>query len=142
MSREMNEVEKPKQSVSLTIPPLTRTTLALFAGASFDHNPMHIDIDFARSNGRDDVFGHGMLTMAYMGRLLSQHFSLTRIVSFNVRFSSITNVNDEITCSADLKTVRDEKAGPVGVYEIAARDQNLDLKISGTAEILLSINGA
>ncbi|MEY3721714.1 MAG: hypothetical protein RL618_2233, partial [Pseudomonadota bacterium] len=32
----------------LTLPPVDRTMLALFAGASGDHNPIHIDIDFAR----------------------------------------------------------------------------------------------
>ena len=55
----------------LNIPPITRTTLALFAGASGDHNPIHIDLDFARAAGQDDVFAHGMLTMAYIGRLLT-----------------------------------------------------------------------
>ena len=39
----------------LALPPLTRTTLALFAGASGDHNPIHIDIDFARAAGMPDV---------------------------------------------------------------------------------------
>jgi acyl dehydratase len=32
-------------------PPLSRATLALFAGASADHNPVHIDIDAAREAG-------------------------------------------------------------------------------------------
>ena len=35
----------------LALPPITRTMLALFAGASGDHNPIHIDIDFARAAG-------------------------------------------------------------------------------------------
>jgi len=35
--------------------PVTRLTLALYAGASGDHNPMHIDIDFARRAGAPDV---------------------------------------------------------------------------------------
>ncbi|MCU1414190.1 MAG: dehydratase, partial [Microbacteriaceae bacterium] len=29
----------------LALPPISRTTLALFAGASGDHNPIHIDLD-------------------------------------------------------------------------------------------------
>ena len=45
--------------------------LALFAGASGDHNPIHIDIDFARKAGMPDVFAHGMLSMAWLGRLLT-----------------------------------------------------------------------
>ena len=52
---------------SLVKRPINRTTLALFAGASNDHNPMHIDIDFAKKSGFDDVFAHGMLVMAYLG---------------------------------------------------------------------------
>ena len=51
----------------LAIEPISRTTLALFAGASGDHHPVHIDLDHARSTGNQDVFAHGMLTMAYLG---------------------------------------------------------------------------
>ena len=42
----------------LALPPINRTTLALFAGASNDHNPMHIDIDFARAGGMPDVLSN------------------------------------------------------------------------------------
>lgn len=33
---------------ALTTEPLSRTTPALYGGASGDHNPVHADIDFAR----------------------------------------------------------------------------------------------
>ncbi|MBL4893408.1 MAG: hypothetical protein JKY59_00825 [Emcibacter sp.] len=55
----------------LSLKPISRTTLALFAGASGDHNPIHIDLDVAKSAGMDDVFCQGMLGMAYMSRLLT-----------------------------------------------------------------------
>ena len=48
-----------------------RLTLALYCGASGDHNPLHVDIDFARAAGLDDVIAHGMLAMAYLGRFLT-----------------------------------------------------------------------
>jgi len=51
-------------------PPITRGTLALFAGASHDHVPLHTDSDFARAAGMDDVFAHGMLSMAYLAQAL------------------------------------------------------------------------
>ncbi len=56
---------------SLTHGPISRATLALFAGASNDHVPLHIDSDYAKSAGMDDVFGHGMLSMAYLAQLLT-----------------------------------------------------------------------
>ena len=52
--------------------PISRHTLALYCGASGDHNPMHVDIDFAKKFGMPDVFAHGMLSMAYLAQLLTQ----------------------------------------------------------------------
>ena len=48
--------------------PITRAKLALYAGASGDHNPMHIDSDFAKKAGFPDVFSHGMLVMGLLGQ--------------------------------------------------------------------------
>lgn len=56
---------------TLTMPPVTRHTLAIYCGASGDHNPAHVDSDFARAAGLGDVIAHGMLIMAYGGRLLT-----------------------------------------------------------------------
>lgn len=72
--------------------PITRTTLALFAGASGDHNPIHVDIDSARASGMDDVFAHGMLSMAYLGRLLTDWVPQNRVRELSARFTAITPV--------------------------------------------------
>ena len=60
----------------LQLPAVDRTLLALFAGASGDHNPIHIDIDVARRAGMPDVFAQGMLGMAWLARLLTQSLIL------------------------------------------------------------------
>ena len=89
----------------LALPPISRTTLALFAGASGDHNPIHIDSDVARSAGLPDVFAHGMLSMAYLGRLLTNWVPQERIRSFEVRFVAITPVHGEPTCSGRIEAI-------------------------------------
>ncbi|MEV0063552.1 MaoC/PaaZ C-terminal domain-containing protein [Nocardia sp. NPDC050718] len=91
----------------LALPPISRTTLALFAGASGDHNPIHIDLDNARSAGFDDVFAHGMLSMAYLGRLLTGWVPQRDIRSFAVRFTAITPIHAEPTCTATVTAVAD-----------------------------------
>jgi acyl dehydratase len=83
---------------TLKIGPITRRTLALFAGGSGDHQPVHIDIDAARARGRDDVIAHGMLSMAYLGRLLTNWFPQEKIRSFKARFAAVTPVNAEPEC--------------------------------------------
>lgn len=89
----------------LAIADVSRTTLALFAGASGDHNPIHIDIDVARSAGMEDVFAPGMLSMAYLGRLLTNWVPQERIRSFEVRFVSITPVHAAPTCRGEVVSV-------------------------------------
>jgi len=89
----------------LVIDPISRTTLALFAGASGDHNPIHIDLDVARSAGLDDVFAHGMLSMAYLARLLTGIVPQERIRTFGVRFTAITPVHGRPTCTGTVTSI-------------------------------------
>src|SRR5512134_1756664 len=95
---KFNDINVGDQPIHLETDPISRTTLALFAGASGDHNPMHIDIDVARSAGLDDVFCHGMLSMAYLGRLLTNWLPQSQLRSWSVRFVSITPIYAEPTC--------------------------------------------
>lgn len=84
---------------ALQLPPVDRTNLALFAGASGDHNPIHIDVDFAHRADMPDVFAHGMLGMAWLGRLVTSWAPQSQLRSFRVRFQDITYLGDAIRCS-------------------------------------------
>ncbi|HEX4247171.1 MAG TPA: MaoC/PaaZ C-terminal domain-containing protein [Pseudonocardia sp.] len=97
-------------TVTFQAPLVTRSTLALYAGASGDHNPVHIDIDECRAVGIPDVFAHGMLSMAYLGRLLTDWVDQRRIRSFRVRFCAITPVRVVPTCTATVADVVDGRA--------------------------------
>ncbi len=116
---------------------ISRTTLALFAGASGDHNPMHIDIDFAQKAGMDDVFAHGMLSVAYLGRLLTGWVEQAAIKKIDVRFTAITQLFAEISCSGIVKEKFERDGNKLVLLFIDAKDQNGDIKISGSAEIAL-----
>ncbi|MBL8651129.1 MAG: dehydratase [Sphingopyxis sp.] len=82
--------------------PISRTTLALYAGASGDHNPAHIDIDFARNAGLPDVFAHGMLSFGVLARVVTQWAGVAALREFGARFVSITQVHDKISCKATI----------------------------------------
>ncbi len=118
----------------LEIAPISRTTLALFAGASGDHNPIHVDLDVARSAGLDDVFAHGMLSMAYLGRLLTEWVPQERIRSFGVRFVAITPVLARPTCHG---TVRDVSDG-LATLDLAVRLADGTTTLTGTAVVDLT----
>lgn len=91
----------------LEIGPISRRTLALFAGGSGDHQPVHIDIDAAKARGREDVIGHGMLAMAHLGRLLTNCVPQERIRSYKARFAAVTPVLANPTCRGRVVAIHD-----------------------------------
>ena len=82
----------------LTFGPISRTTLALYAGASGDHNPVHIDIDFAKRAKLPDVFAHGMLSFGVLARVATRWAGIGRVREVGARFVSITQVGDTLSC--------------------------------------------
>jgi acyl dehydratase len=90
---------------ALQVEPISRKTLALFAGASGDHQPSHIDIDAAKAKGRDDVIAHGMLVMAYVGRVLLDFVPQDRIRSYKARFVAVTPVYGQPTCTGRIVAI-------------------------------------
>jgi acyl dehydratase len=122
---------------AFTTGPISRATLALYAGASGDHNPMHIDIDFARESGMDDVIAHGMLGMAYLGRLLTNWVSQEAIRQFSVRFLAITHVHDRLTCKGKIVEQNVDNQENLIRVDLSLINQDGDLKLSGQAVIAL-----
>ncbi|CAG2156532.1 MaoC family dehydratase [Cupriavidus numazuensis] len=121
----------------LTLPPVNRTMLALFAGASGDHNAIHIDIDYARKAGMADVFAHGMLSMAWLGRLLTQWVDQRRIRDFGVRFTGITHLGHEITCTGRVTEVFEADGEKRARLEIQTANQYGEAKVLGDAVVAL-----
>ena len=68
----------------LKLEQISRINLAQYADASGDHNPLHIDTDYANKIGLPDVIAHGMLIMGYLGRVLTNNFSQEQIIEYNI----------------------------------------------------------
>ena len=118
-------------------PAISRHTLALYCGGSGDHNPIHVDSDFAKAAGMPDVFAHGMLSMAYLGQALTGWVPQSALRSYGVRFASITWVGNELTCGG-TGTEKFEEDGEKRVrLEVKAADQDGDIKLIGEAVVAL-----
>ena len=122
---------------ALQLPVVDRTTLALFAGASGDHNRVHIDIDYVRAAGMPDVFAHGMLSMAWLGRLLTQWTDQRQLRSFGVRFQGITHLGHQITCTGKVVEKFEAEGEQRVKLEIQTANQYGDVRIVGDAIVAL-----
>lgn len=118
-----------------TFEPLGREDLARYAEASGDSNPLHLDPAFARKAGFEDVIVHGMLTMALLGRLVTDSFPARRVVGFSARFGAPLGVREVVTCRARMGG-RDA-SGTTLVLEAAAGD-----RVVLTGRALLAPDGA
>ena len=123
--------------VDKSFPRITRTMLALYAGASGDHNPMHIDIDFARKAGFPDVFAHGMLVMAMLGQSLTDVVPPDRLRSFSTRFVAITQLGAKIRCEGTVAEVLEAEGEQRARLTLTARDEAGEVKLSGEAVVAL-----
>jgi acyl dehydratase len=119
----------------LALPAVDRKMLALFAGASGDHNAVHIDIDYARRAGMPDVFAHGMLSMAWLGRLLTQWVDQRQLRQFGVRFIGITHLGHCISCTGRVVDKFEQDGEKRIRVEIQTANQYGEARVVGDATL-------
>ena len=117
----------------LELPPISRLDLALYCGASGDHNPIHVDIDFAKSAGMPDVFAHGMLSTAWLARLVTNWVPQLAIRSLDVRFAALTHVGERISCTGTVAEKFDREGRRSVLLKVASANANGVIKLSGEA---------
>ncbi len=123
---------------ALQFPAVDRATLALFAGASGDHNPIHIDTDVARRAGMPDVFAQGMLGMAWVGRLVTGWAPQSRLRRFDARFQGITHLGNVMRCSGQVVEKLDHHGERCVRIALQSSNQFGQTKIAGEALVALA----
>jgi acyl dehydratase len=112
---------------------VTREQIRAYADASGDHNPIHLDDEFAKSVGLPGVIAHGMLQM---GLLASWVTSLAgdhrRIRRLGVRFAGMLLPGDTLTFGGRVASVADG----IATLEVWGQNQKGDRVLTkGVAEI-------
>lgn len=137
MSQDTLKVGVGDTLPELRLPAIDRAMLAIFAGASGDLNPIHIDIDFARRAGMPDVFAHGMLGMAWLGRLLTQWQPQARLKRFDVRFMAITHLGNAPVLRGKVVELMEEDGESLARVQVEMLNQYGELKIQGEARVAI-----
>lgn len=131
------DVAVGERLVNKSFPPISRQALALYCGASGDHNPIHVDLDFARKAGFDDVFAHGMLAMTYLGQALTEAVTPSAIRSFSTRFVAITQLAARLTCEGSVVELFEAEGEKRARLSLTAKDEKGEVKLAGEAVIAL-----
>ena len=135
---KFDQVKVGDEIKPIVLPPLSRHQLALYCGGSGDHNPIHVDIDFAKKFGFKDVFAHGMLSMAFLGRIVTSWVPQSQVRVLGTRFTSITWVGDVITVSGKVTGKREEGGQKLVDLEVKCTNQNGQDTLQGNATVALN----
>lgn len=133
----MSDIKVGDRIVYKTFPPITRHKLALYCGASGDHNPIHVDIDFAKAAGFPDVFAHGMLVMACLGQAVTDAVPPAKLRAFATRFVAITQFGAKLTCEGTIAELFEHNGERRAKLALVARDERGEVKLDGSAVIAL-----
>jgi acyl dehydratase len=80
----------------------TKEQIAAYAEASGDHNPIHLDGDFAHSVGLPGVIAHGMLQMGIAGTVAAEAAGgAGRLKRLHCRFAGMVEPGDTVTFTAE-----------------------------------------
>lgn len=112
----------------------------LYAQASGDFNPIHIDPDFARKTPLCGTIAHGMLVLAYVSRMMTLAFGRAWLTGgkLAVRFKTPARPGDVLTVGGTVRKI--EKMGNKLVVrcEVLCRNQSGEAVITGEAAVALA----
>jgi acyl dehydratase len=122
--------------------PISRTDIVRYQGASGDFNPIHHDIEFAKSAGFEDVFVVGMLIAGYLATFASDLVGVEFITNFKIRFQAQTWPGDRIICSAKIISTQQQVNGNQTqvTLELIAKNQSGVLAATAQADAQISSN--
>ncbi len=120
--------------------PVTKTQLVMYSGASGDFNPIHTVDEYAKEAGLGGVIAHGMLTMAFVGQMLTDTIGVEGdLCTFGVRFTGMVRPGDVITCEGKVTETRIEEEKQVVSCDVWASTQNGDKVVLGQAKYAVLI---
>jgi 3-hydroxybutyryl-CoA dehydratase len=115
---------------------VSQAQLKRYADASGDHNPLHLDEEFAAGTPYGRTIAHGMLVLAFASELMTKSFGRAWLYggTMKSRFRAPVFPGDTVTASGVLKSATADSA----TYMVAVRNQDGTDVITSEATVPLT----
>ena len=116
---------------------ITDELIRKFADVSGDHNPIHLDEDFAATTRFGRRIAHGMLSGALISAVLGNEFRERKIVylSQTMTFVAPTFIGDTITVTATVTKIRTERG--IVFLETICTNQTGQVTVKGESAVMI-----
>lgn len=111
----------------------TDEDVRLYADLSTDHNPVHLDEDFAKQTQFGQRIVHGMLVSSLFSALLGEHLPGhgTIYMSQNIQFKAPVYLNMPVIATVEIVNIREGK--PIVTLQTTCVDESGKLLVTGEA---------
>jgi len=117
---------------------VSQAQIDAYADAAGDHNPIHVDPEFARSVGLPGTIAHGLLELGILAEAISAWAGgSANLRSLSCRFSKPLQPGDTIICTGTVVAV--DAAEGIATLEVGASSDRGDRVLTnGRATVRLS----
>ena len=127
---------------------VTQRQIERYADAAGDHNPIHLDADFATGaefgGARlEGTIAHGMMILAFVSEMMTAAFGEDWLRSGNlkVRFRGPVYSGETVTAFGSVKRISALDGASELTCAVGVRKDNEDIAISGDAVVRIQTDG-
>ena len=127
----MKNINEGYEIPATSIGSFNQNDLVKYAKASGDFNPIHLDKEFAKIIGLDNVIVHGMLIMAHLGKSIANSNSVSFLKNFSVQFCSITKLEERLICKGEVSKIEKNNQKKIITLNLKVLNLSGEVKILG-----------
>ena len=119
---------------------ITQALIDRYAEASGDHNPIHVDREYAASSQFGSTIAHGMMVTATISEMMTASFGTdwAERGRLKLRFRAPVLSGDTVTAFGEVKRVGERDVGREIVCSVAVRRQTGEVAVTGEAAVVVS----
>lgn len=139
LDRPKQEVFHEASNLPSVVKHVTQKDINLYAEASGDFNPIHIDEAFAAQTPLGGTIAHGMLILAYASEMMTKAFGKNWLDggSLSVRFKAAARPGDTITASGKIDSIESKEGTLRASCSLECCNQKGEVIITGGAVVKL-----
>jgi 3-hydroxybutyryl-CoA dehydratase len=130
---------KPGEALPQVIKHITQEKINLYAEASGDFNPIHVDESFAAQTSLGGTIAHGMLILAYVSEMMTLAFGQSWVSGgkLSVRFKAPAHPGDAVTVSGKIDSIKERNGVSYANCSLGCNNQKGETVIIGEAVVKL-----
>jgi 3-hydroxybutyryl-CoA dehydratase len=127
------------KSLPLLVKHVTQEKINLYAEASGDFNPIHVDESFATQTPLGGTIAHGMLILAYISEMMTRAFSKNWLSGGKllVRFKTPARPGDTLTIQGKIDSIEENDNASQANCSLECLNQKGEAIVTGEATIRL-----